>query len=140
MVSVKWVDGLRFVASTDEKHSLDMDAEPESGGAGTGFKPLELVLVGLGGCTAMDIVWILRRQRQKLTGLEVKVSGTRREDEPRYYERIHLDYAVQGEGIREEAVKRAIRLSEEKYCSVLGMITPKAKVTSSYRVEEESRI
>jgi len=138
LVKVKWEGGMRFLATTEEGHSVTMDADPEGGGEGLGFHPVELVLVGLGGCTGMDIVWILKRDRQELTGLEMNVTGTRREKDPRYYEDIQIEYVVRGRKLRESAVKRAIELSEEKYCSVRGIFRPEVKVTTSYGVEQES--
>jgi len=138
LVNVKWEGGMRFLATSEEGHSVTMDAGPEGGGEGLGFHPVELVLVGLGGCTGMDIVWILKRQRQELTGLEMNVTGTRREKDPRYYEAIHVQYTVRGRKLRESAVKRAIELSEQKYCSVRGILRPEVKVTTSYRMEQEA--
>ena len=138
MVNVKWKGGMRFLATTEEGHSVTMDAGPDGGGEGLGFHPVELVLVGLGGCTGMDIVWILKRQRQELTGLEMNVTGTRREKDPRYYEHIQIEHTVRGRKLRESAVKRAIELSEQKYCSVRGILRPEVKVTTSYRIEQET--
>lgn len=138
MVEVKWTEGMRFVATTEDGDSLTMDADPEGGGEGRGFRPVKLVLVGLGGCTGMDVLWILKRQRQEVTGLEMNVTGTRRKNDPQYYEDIQIQYIVRGRGLRESAVKRAIELSEQKYCSVTGILRPEVKVTTSYRIEQEA--
>lgn len=138
MVDVMWEGGMRFVATSEEGDSLTMDADTEGGGEGRGFRPVKLVLVGLGGCTGMDVVWILKRQRQDITGLEMKIMGTRREKDPRYYEDVHIEYVVRGRKLRESAVKRAIELSEQKYCSVRGIFRPEVKVTTSYRIEQEA--
>ena len=138
MVNVKWNKGMRFTATTEEGDSLTMDTDAESGGEGHGFRPVKLVLVGLGGCTGMDIVWILKRQRQEVTGLEMNVTGTRRKKDPRYYEDVQIEYVVRGRNLRESAVKRAIELSEEKYCSVRGIFRPEVKVATSYRIEQEA--
>lgn len=135
MVNVKWEGGMRFVATTEEGSALMMDADPESGGEGRGFRPVKLVLVGLGGCTGMDIIWILKRQRQEVSGLEMNLTGTRRKKDPRYYENIHIEYVVRGRGLKESAVKRAIELSKQKYCSVRGIFRPEVKVTTAYRIE-----
>lgn len=137
LVIVRWDGEMRFVGTTEEGHSLTMDADPESGGEGRGFRPVKLLLVGLGGCTGMDIIWILKRQRQDVTGLEMNLTGTRRKKDPRYYESIQVEYLVRGRNLRESAVKRAIELSEQKYCSVRGMFRPEVKVTTSYRIEQE---
>ena len=138
MVNVKWEGSMRFTATTEEGDSLTMDTDPEGGGEGHGFRPVKLVLVGLGGCTGMDIIWILKRQRQEVTGLEMKVTGTRRKKDPMYYESVQIEYVVRGRGLRESAVKRAIELSEQKYCSVRGIFRPDVKVTTSYRIEQEA--
>jgi putative redox protein len=115
-----------------------MDTDPEGGGEGHGFRPVKLVLVGLGGCTGMDIIWILKRQRQEVTGLEMNVTGTRRKKDPKYYEAVQIEYVVRGRNLRESAVKRPIELSEQKYCSVRGIFRPEVKVTTSYRIEPEA--
>ena len=137
MVDVRWEGGMRFIATTEEGDSLTMDTDAEGGGAGKGFRPVKLVLVGLGGCTGMDVMWILKRQRQEVTGLEVNVTGTRRKTDPRYYEKVEVQYLLRGRNLRESAVKRAIELSEQKYCSVRGILRPEVKVTTSYRIEQE---
>jgi putative redox protein len=128
---------MRFIATTEEGDSLTMDADAEGGGAGKGLRPVKLVLVGLGGCTGMDVVWILKRQRQEVTGLEINVTGTRRKTDPRYYDKVEVQYLLRGRNLRESAVKRAIELSEQKYCSVRGILRPEVKVTTSYRIEQE---
>jgi len=138
LVDVKWEGGMRFTAVTEEGDSLAMDTGPEVGGEGRGFRPVKLVLVGLGGCTGMDIIWILKRQRQEVTGLEMKITGTRRKKDPMYYEAVQVEYIVRGRNLREPAVKRAIELSEQKYCSVRGIFRPEVKVTTSYHIEQEA--
>ena len=138
MVNVKWEGAMRFTATTEEGDSLVMDTDAEGGGEGHGFRPVKLILVGLGGCTGMDIIWILKRQRQEVTGLKMNVTGTRRKKDPMYYEAVQIEYVVRGRNLRESAVKRAIELSEQKYCSVRGIFRPEVKVTTSYRIEQEA--
>jgi putative redox protein len=138
LVNLKWEGGMRFVATTEEGDSLTMDTDPEGGGEGRGFRPVKLLLVGLGGCTGMDIVWILKRQRQEVTGLEMNVTGTRRKKDPQYYEKIQVEYVVRGRNLRETAVKRAIELSEQKYCSLRGILRPEVEVATKYRIEQEA--
>lgn len=134
-VKVKWNGNRRFVAWDEAGHAVVMDALREHGGEGTGIRPLELVLCALGGCTAMDVVSILEKKRQKVQDVEIVVRGQQRtEDHPKSYERIELEYVVTGPGVRAEAVARAIELSEEKYCAVKGMFGPHVKVETSYRV------
>lgn len=129
---------MRFTATTEEGDSLVMDTDAEGGGEGHGFRPVKLILVGLGGCTGMDIIWILKRQRQEVTGLKMNVTGTRRKKDPMYYEAVQIEYVVRGRNLRESAVKRAVVLSEQKYCSVRGIFRPEVKVTTSYRIEQEA--
>ena len=135
VVKVKWVDGMRFGASDRTGHSIVMDASKQGGGEGLGFSPLQLLLAALGGCTGIDIVDILRKQRQLVEGLEIVVSGERAQDYPRFYGKIHVEYRVKGKDIREKAIKRAIQLSEDKYCSVGAMLRAKAEVKSSYTIQ-----
>jgi putative redox protein len=114
-----------------------MDSSKKAGGEGAGFRPIELLLVALGGCTGIDVVSILKKQRQKVEGLEMVISGERVENPPRVYGRIHVEYIVYGKDISEKAVKRAIELSEKKYCSVGAMLGAKAELTASYRIEQK---
>jgi len=135
VVKVKWIDGLRFVATDSVGHSIAMDASKQVGGEGSGFSPLQLLLAALGGCTGIDIVDIMRKQRQQVEDLEIVVTGERVKEPPRVYSNIHVEYKVKGKSIKEKAVKRAIQLSEGKYCSVGAMLKAKANVTSSYTIQ-----
>ena len=134
-VKVKWIDGLRFVATDSAGHSIVMDASKEAGGEGSGFSPMQLLLIALGGCTGMDVVHILRKQRQQIDGLEVSVSGERVKEPPRVYNNICIVYKIRGTGIKENAIQRAIQLSEDKYCSVGATLRTKAKVASNYVIQ-----
>ncbi len=131
-VKVKWIDGLRFAATDSAGHSIVLDASKQSGGEGSGFSPMQLLLIALGGCTGMDVVHIMRKQRQQLKGLEVLVSGKRVKEPPRIYNNIRVEYKVNRKHIKESAVQRSIQLSEDKYCSVGAMLRAKAKMTSNY--------
>jgi len=134
-VKVKWIDGMRFVATDSAGHSIVMDTSKQVGGKGSGFSPLQLLLAALGGCTGIDIVDIMRKQRQKVADLEIVVSGERVKKPPRVYSSIHVEYRVKGLDIKEKALQRAIKLSEDKYCSVGAMLKAKAKVTTSYVIQ-----
>ncbi len=136
-VKVKWVDGLRFVATDNEGHYIVMDASRQAGGEGLGFSPIQLLLAALGGCTGMDVVHIMRKQRQRVEGLEILVSGKRVKEPPRVYTNIHVEYKIEGKNIEESAVQRAIQLSEDKYCSVGAMLRAKAEVTSNYTIQQK---
>lgn len=136
-VKVKLIDGKRFVATDSEGHSIVMDASKQSGGEGSGFSPMHLLLIALGGCTGMDVVHIMRRQRQPVDDLEIVVSGKRVEEPPQVYNNISVEYKVRGKDIKENAVLRAIQLSEDKYCSVGAMLRAKARLTSKYSMKQK---
>ena len=136
-VRVKWNGKRRFVGWDDAGHGIVMDAKEQYGGDGSGVRPVELVLYGLAGCTAMDVISILEKKRQRVTDVDLVVTGTPRTDDyPKIYTRIEVEYVVTGIGVKPEAVARAIELSEEKYCSVKGMLGPQVEVVTSYCVIE----
>ena len=138
-VRVRWSGKRQFVGWDSVGHGVVMDAPAQYGGEATGPRPLEIFLYGLAACTAMDVVSVLEKKRQDFTGLEIEVDATQREDEfPKIYTRIELTYVVTGRGVKPEAVARAIELSEDKYCSVKGMLGPQVEVVTAYRVVEES--
>jgi putative redox protein len=130
---IKWLDKLEFVGTDSTKHSLVMSSQ--DGENGTGLKPSELLLLALGGCTAVDVVTIMRKKRQAVTGLEINVRGEQDENPPWTFRHIHLEYVVRGKGLSEKGLAQAIELSEEKYCSVKNSLA--CEVTSSYRIVEE---
>jgi putative redox protein len=139
-VRVKWNGKRRFVAWDEAGHSVVMDARAEYHGDGSGVRPVELVLYALAGCTGMDVISILEKKRQRVTDFELEIVGTQRTDRfPKIYEHIEVTYVVTGIGVKEEAVARAIELSEEKYCSVKGMLGEQVTVTTSFRVVEDER-
>lgn len=136
VVNVKWVDGLRFVANDDKGHSVVMDVPKEHGGEGSGFGPMQLLLVAFGGCTGIDVVEMLRKQRQKLEGLEIVVSGERVSKQPKVYSRVHVEYKLKGKDLQERAVQRATQLSQDKYCSVGATLRARARVTFNYVIQQ----
>jgi putative redox protein len=136
-VRVRWTENRQFVGWDEAGHGIVMDARPEYHGEGTGTRPIELVLYGIAGCTAMDVVSILEKKRQDVRGIEIVVEGDQRTEEyPKIYTEIRLHYIVTGFGVSEEAVRRSIQLSEEKYCSVGGMLGPQVQVVTSFEVRE----
>lgn len=138
-VRVRWSGKRQFVGWDSAGHGVVMDAPAQYGGEASGPRPLEIVLYGLAACTAMDVVSVLEKKRQDFTGLEIEVDATQREDEfPKIYTRIELTYVVTGRGVKPEAVARAIELSEDKYCSVKGMLGPQVEVVTAYRIVDES--
>jgi putative redox protein len=134
-VHVTWVQKRQFVGSDSSKHSVVMSSQDEENG--TGMKPSDLLLVGLGGCTGYDVVDILLKKRQELTGLEVLVTSEQDAEPPWPYRKIHIHYILRGKGLREKAVQDAIALSEEKYCSVAATVRGVAELTQEYTIVEE---
>ena len=130
---IKWVESRQFVGIDSTDHSVVMSSPDD----GIGMKPSDLLLVSLGGCTAYDVVSILEKKRQKLTGLEVAVSGEQDEESPWPFRKIHLHYTFRGKGLKEKAVKDAIELSEEKYCSVAATVRGVAEIDYEYTIIED---
>ncbi len=130
---LQWSDGLKFTVEVAQGRKMELNSVEEMRQA---FTPMELFLVALAGCTAMDIQWIMSRQRQQVDKFEVLVRGTRREKDPRYYEEIYLEYIIVGAGIKRNAVERAIRLSQEEYCSVRAMLKDSVKLNISYTIAD----
>jgi putative redox protein len=132
---LEWSDGLKFTVEVAQGRKMELNSVEEMGRA---FTPMELFLVALAGCTAMDIQWIMSRQRQQVDKFEVLVKGIRREKDPRYYEKIDVEYVIAGSGIKRNAVERAIRLSQEEYCSVRAMLKDSVKLNISYTIADGS--
>ena len=135
-VGVTWVQGDQFVATGTGGHSIVLDT-PGGRESWQGFKPSELLLAALAGCTAVDVIDILHKKRVHVSGLRVTASGEQRDEYPRAFERINLHYEVRGHEVPREAVERAISLSEEKYCSVAATIRGVATITTSYTIAED---
>ncbi len=135
---IKFVEDMQFVATADSGHAVVMDAPGSVGGNNRGSKPSELLLMAFGGCSGMDVVSILRKKKQDVRGFEMNVSGALPEEYPKSFTEIHIEYIVTGKDISEDAVKRAIELSLEKYCLVGATIGKAAKITHSYKVIQET--
>lgn len=131
---VSWTgEGVSFEVHTASGHTLVMDGAPEAGGANLGPRPMELLLAGTGGCTAFDVVTILKKGRHDVTGCEVSLDAQRAESDPKVFTHIHFRFTVTGRNLREEVVRRAIELSKEKYCSASIMLAKTAAI--SYDLE-----
>jgi putative redox protein len=131
-----WKGKMSFDGTAGSGFTLPMGSRKEAGGDGDGFSPMELILVGLAGCTAMDVVSILEKKRQEVTAFTVSVNGERADDHPRVYTRIEIEYTVTGKGLDPSAVERAVELSETKYCSVQAMLGKTARITNHITVLE----
>lgn len=133
---IKLVEGMAFMAESGSGHGVVVDASPDIGGRNLGARPMELVLMGAGACTAIDVVMILRKARQPITDCEVQVEAERAEDDPKVFTRIRLHYVITGKGLATAQVERAIKLSKEKYCSATIMMAKTAEVTFDYELRE----
>jgi putative redox protein len=128
------LQGITFAGTADSNHWVVMDGPPDFGGRAAASRPKELVLLGLAGCTASDIVSILKKKRVALDRLEVNATAEEREEHPRIYTKIHLEFVLYGDGIRDADVTRAIELSDATYCSVGAMLKPTVSITHSFRI------
>lgn len=135
-VTVRWVDGYTFMASNKKGYSVLMDAPVKEGDSPLSISPAQTLLAALGGCTGIDVVSIMKKMRQNVTGLSMEVTGDRTPGYPKYFKEIHVRYVVEGKGIDKAALERAISLSEEKYCTVSNTVNGKAKVKWSYEIVE----
>jgi putative redox protein len=133
-VRVKWVDNMIFVGEAGSGHAVVMDGPPEHGGRNLAARPMEMVLLGLGGCTAFDVVSILKKARQMVTDCEVYVEAERADAIPAVFTRIHVHYAVRGQQLSNRQVQRAVELSAERYCSVTVMLAKSVEITHDYEV------
>lgn len=133
---VKLVEGITFVAESGSGHAVVMDASPDVGGRNLGARPMEMVLMGAGGCSAIDVVNILRKARQDFVDCVVELEAERAPEDPKVFTRIHMHYVVTGRGLNPAHVERAIKLSKEKYCSATIMLAKTAEVTSDFEIRE----
>ncbi len=134
---VTFVDGMQFVGDASSGHAIVMDSDREFGGRNTGVRPSELLLIGLGGCTGMDVISILRKKKQDVKGFEINVFGDKASSHPKKFESISVEFTVKGKDLSEEAVKRAIDLSMTKYCSVKHTLDGVAEIDYTYKIIEE---
>lgn len=134
---VQWLDGRAFVGESGSGHAVVMDGAPESGGRNIGVRPMEMLLLGLGGCTAFDVVMILERMREKVTGLDIGIEAERATEDPKVFTQVKLVYKLTGRGLKPANVERAINLSAEKYCSATAIIGAHAKIEHSFEIVED---
>lgn len=133
---VRWGEGMSFIAETGSGHIVAMDGAPEGGGRNLAPRPMEMVLLGTGGCTAYDVVLILKRGRQDITGCEARLQAERADTDPKVFTRINFHFVVTGRNLKPEAVERAIKLSAEKYCSASIMLGKTAEITHTWEIVE----
>jgi putative redox protein len=135
--TVRWSgEGMSFLAETGSNHLVAMDGAADGGGRNLAPRPMEMVLAGTGGCTAYDVVVILKKSGQDVTGCEVKLSAERAATDPKVFTRIHMHWTVRGRGLKRNLVEHAVRLTHEKYCSATAMLSKTAEVTRDFEVVE----
>ena len=135
--TVRWGNGMTFTAETGSGHLVAMDGAPEGGGRNLAPRPMEVVLAGAGGCTAYDVVVILKKNGQDITGCEVKLSAERAASDPKVFTRIHYHFVVRGRKLKQNLVEQAVRLTHEKYCSATAILAKTAEITKDFEVVDE---
>lgn len=134
---VKWLEGMAFVGESASGHAVVMDAAPAVGGRNLGLRPMEMLLIGAGGCSSIDVLSILNKMRQNVRDCYVELSAERAESDPKVFTTIHMHFVVKGKDIKPEAVEKAVKLSAEKYCSASIMLGATARVTHDFEVVQE---
>ena len=135
-VRIKWIEDVAFVAESESGHAMVMDGAPEGGGRNLGPRPMETVLMGTGGCTAYDVVHILRKSRAAVTDCVVQIEADRADEDPKVFTRIHFHFVVTGKALKPQQVERAVHLSAEKYCSASIMLAKTAQITHDFEIVE----
>lgn len=133
---IKWIEGMAFIGETESGHGIVMDASPEVGGRNLGPRPMEMLLLGAGGCSSIDVMMILKKSRQAVSDCYVEMSAERAETDPKVFTRIHMHFVVKGKDIKPEAVEKAVKLSAEKYCSASIMLGATAEMTHDFEIVE----
>jgi len=135
---VKWVDGMMFVGESGSGHAVVMDAAPDVGGRNLGVRPMEMLLLGMGGCSSIDVVMILKKGRQPITDCVVELEAERAATDPKVFTKIHAHFIVTGRGLDPKKVERAVALSAEKYCSASVMLGATAAITHGFEVMDDT--
>jgi putative redox protein len=135
----RWVEGMAFMGEAGSGHAVMMDGAPEYGGRNIGIRPMEMLLIGLAGCTGFDVVQILKKGRENVTGCDVEVEAERTTEDPKVFTKIHLSYKISGRGLSQAKAERAVTLSKEKYCSASIMLGATAEMSYSLDVIDETQ-
>jgi putative redox protein len=131
---IKWVEGVSFIGESASGHAIIMDGAPDIGGRNIGMRPMEMLLIGMGGCTSVDVVHILRKSRQDVTDCVAEITAERAPTDPKVFTKIHVHFVVTGRELKPEQVGRAVKLSAEKYCSASIMLAKTAAVTHDFEI------
>ena len=135
--TVRWGSGMTFIAETGSGHVIAMDGAPEAGGRNLAPRPMETVLAGTGACTAFDVVVILKKSGQDITGCEVKLNAERAATDPKVFTRIQMHFIVRGRALKRNLVEHAVRLTRDKYCSASAMLAKTAEITTDFEIVED---
>ncbi|MDD2833495.1 MAG: OsmC family protein [Methylotenera sp.] len=139
-VSVKWIDGVSFVGESETGHAVVLDGAPENGGRNIGMRPMEMLLIGMGGCTSFDVVTILKKARQPIVDCVAEINATRAEEIPKVFTKIHIHFVVTGDDLNPVQVERAIKLSAEKYCSASIMLAKSVEITHDFEIRPLTKV
>ena len=135
--TIRWGDGMTFVAETGSGHLVTMDGAPDGGGRNLAPRPMEVVLAGAGGCTAYDVVVILKKNGQDVSGCDVALKAERAATDPKVFTKIHYHFVVRGKNLKRNLVEQAVRLTHEKYCSATAILAKTAEITKEFEIVEE---
>lgn len=133
---IKWIEGVSFAGQSESGHTVVMDGPPDAGGQNLGVRPMEMLLLGMGGCTAFDVVHILRKSRQPVTDCVAEIDAERADTDPKVFTKIHVHFIITGKGLDPKRVEQAVTLSSEKYCSASIMLGKVAEVTHDFEIAE----
>lgn len=133
---IKWIEGVSFAGQSESGHTVVMDGPPDAGGKNLGVRPMEMLLLGMGGCTAFDVMHILRKSRQPVSDCVAEIDAERADTDPKVFTKIHVHFIVKGQGLDPRRVEQAIKLSAEKYCSASIMLGKVADVSHDFEIQE----
>jgi putative redox protein len=139
-VKVKWIDGVSFVGESESGHAVVLDGAPENGGRNIGMRPMEMLLIGMGGCTSFDVVAILKKARQPIVHCVAEIEATRADTVPKVFTKIHVHFVLTGTGLNPVQVERAVSLSAEKYCSASIMLSQACPISHDFEIVEPESI
>jgi len=137
-VRVKWIDGVSFVGESESGHAVVLDGAPENGGRNIGMRPMEMMLIGMGGCTSFDVVAILKKARQPIVACVAEIDAMRADEIPKVFTKIHVHFVVTGDNLNPSQVERAVKLSAEKYCSASIMLSKSVEITHDFEIKPSS--
>jgi putative redox protein len=135
---IKWVENVCFVGESETGHAVVLDGAPEMGGRNLGMRPMEMLLIGMGGCTSFDVVTILKKARQPITDCYAEITAERAEEVPKVFTKIHVHFVVAGKDLSASQVERAVKLSAEKYCSASIMLGKAAQITHDFEIKQSA--